>query len=100
MAKYATKPGDYVRELPNGLCEANATVVEVLHGALRRRRLVAFGGKFKEYRKQLKMQEVDEADMVHISEKEETCQCRICQSDLIPEMYQWQIGFRKYIKHS
>ncbi len=100
VAKYATKPGDYVRELPNGLCEANATVVEALHGALRRRRLVAFGGKFKEYRTQLKMQEVDEADMVHISEKEETCQCRICQSELIPEMYQWTIGLRKYIKHS
>ena len=26
VAKYATKPGDYVRELPNGLCEANAKV--------------------------------------------------------------------------
>ncbi len=100
VAKYATKPGDYVRELPNGLCEANALVVEALHGALRRRRLVAFGGKFKEYRKQLKMQEVDEADMVHISEKEDTCHCRICQSELIPEMYQWTIGLRKYIKHS
>ncbi len=100
VAKYATKPGDYVRELPSGLCEANATVVEALHRALRRRRLVAFGGKFKEYRKQLKMQEVDEADMVHISEKEETCHCRICQSELIPEMYQWTIGLRKYIKHS
>ena len=45
VAKYATKPGDYVRELPNGLCEANAKVVEALHVALRRRRLVAFGGE-------------------------------------------------------
>ncbi len=100
VAKYATKPGDYVRELPNGLCEANASVVEALHLALRRRRLVAFGGNFKEYRKQLKMQDVDEADMVHIREKEDTCQCRICQSDLIPEMYHWQIGLRKYIKNT
>ena len=98
VAKYATKPGDYVRELPNGLCEANANVVEVLHVALRRRRLVAFGGKFKEYRKQLKMQEVDEADMVHISEKEETCHCRICQSELVPEMYKWRLGLREYTK--
>ncbi|MCP3680001.1 MAG: protein rep [Gammaproteobacteria bacterium] len=75
-------------------------MVEALHGALRRRRLVAFGGKFKEYRKQLKMQEVEKADMVHINEKEKTCHCRICQSDLIPEMYHWQIGLRKYIKNT
>ncbi len=100
VAKYATQPGDYVRELPTGLSEANAPVVEALHVALRRRRLVAFGGKFKEYRQQLKMQDVDEADMVHISEKEDTCQCRICQSDLITEMYHWQIGLRKYIKNT
>tara|TARA_B100001996_G_scaffold200140_1_gene153180 strand:+ start:957 stop:2057 length:1101 start_codon:yes stop_codon:yes gene_type:complete len=98
VAKYATKPGDYVSALPNGLYEANATVVEALHAALRRRRLVAFGGKFKEYRKQLEMQEVDEADMVHISDKEETCCCRICESELIPEMYHWQIGLRQYVK--
>lgn len=98
VAKYATKPGDYVRELSNGLCEANEKVVEVLHVALRRRRLVAFGGKFKEYRKQLKMQDVEQSDMVHISEKEETCHCRICQSELVPEMYKWRLGLREYTK--
>ena len=98
VAKYATKPGDYVRDRPNGLCEANASVVEALHVALRRRRLVAFGGKFKEYRKQLKMQDVEQSDMVHISEKEETCHCRICQSELVPEMYKWRLGLREYTK--
>jgi plasmid rolling circle replication initiator protein Rep len=98
VAKYATKPGDYVRELPNGLCEANAKVVEALHVVLRRRRLVAFGGKFKEYRKQLKMQDIDESDMVHISEKEEVCHCRICQSELVPEMYKWRLGLMEYTK--
>ena len=98
VAKYATKPGDYVRDLPNGLCEANAKVVEALHMALRRRRLVAFGGKFKEYRKKLKMQDIESSDMVHISEQEETCHCRICQSELIPEMYKWRIGLRAYCR--
>ncbi len=98
VAKYATKPGDYVRELSNGLCEANAKVVETLHMALRRRRLVAFGGKFKEYRKKLKMQDIEFSDMVHISEQEETCHCRICQSELIPEMYKWRIGLRAYCR--
>ena len=98
VAKYVTKPGDYVRELSNGLCEANAKVVEALHGALRRRRLVAFGGKFKEYRKQLKMQDIDDSDMVHISEKEETCYCRIYQSELVPEMYKWRLELREYTK--
>lgn len=98
VAKYATKPGDYIRELSNGLCEANAKVLEALHVALRRRRLVAFGGEFKIYRKQLQQQEVEEADMVHISEKDETCHCRICQSELLPQMYTWQIGIRNYLK--
>lgn len=98
VAKYATKPGDYVRELSSGLCEANAKVVETLHVALRRRRLVAFGGKFKEYRKQLKMQYVEQSDMVHVSEKEEVCHCRICQSELVPEMYKWRLGLREYTK--
>ncbi len=98
VAKYATKPGDYVRDLPNGLCVANVKVVEALHVALRRRRLVAFGGKFKEYRRQLKMQEVEESDMVHISEKEEVCCCRICQSELISEMCKWQLGLKEYTK--
>ena len=98
VAKYATKPGDYVRKLSNGLCEANAEVVEALHVALRRRRLVAFGGKFKEYRKQLKMQDIEQSDMVHISEKEKICHCRICQSELVPEMYKWRLGLREYTK--
>lgn len=98
VAKYATKPGDYIEDLPNGLCRADEKVIETLHMALRRRRLVAFGGKFKEYRKQLKQQEVEESDMVHISEKQEICHCRICQSELLPEMYTWQIGLRQYVK--
>ena len=99
VAKYATKPGDYIRALPNGLCEANAKVLEALHIALRRRRLVAFGGEFKIYRKKLQQQEVEEADMVHISEKQKTCHCRICQSELLPKIYMWQIGLKQYVKN-
>jgi plasmid rolling circle replication initiator protein Rep len=98
VAKYATKPGNYVSKLPNGLYSANAKVVEVLHNALRRKRLVAFGGEFKEYRKQLKMQEVEQSDMVRITEEEKICHCRICQSELVPEMYKWRLGLREYVK--
>lgn len=100
VAKYATKPGDYIREIDNGLCVADKEVVETLHVALRRRRLVAFGGKFKEYRKQLKMDDIEKSDMVHIDEKTKECKCRICQSELIQEMYTWQIGLRQYVKNS
>lgn len=100
VAKYATKPGDYIREMDNGLCEADKEVIETLHTALRRRRLVAFGGKFKEYRKQMKMQDIEKSDMVHIEEKESACKCRICESELIQEMYTWQIGLRQYVKNS
>ena len=98
IAKYATKPSDYVKETKDGLCEAKAEVIEALHVAIRRRRLVAFGGKFKRYKQALKLAEVEEADMVKIDEKEKTCHCRVCESELLPQMYRWQIGLRQYVK--
>ena len=98
IAKYATKPSDYVKEKKNGLCEADVKVIEALHVAIRRRRLVAFGGEFKRYKQALKLAEVEEADMVKIDEKEKTCHCRVCESELLPQMYRWQIGLRQYVK--
>ena len=98
IAKYATKPSDYVKATKDGLCEADATVIEALHVAIRRRRFVAFGGEFKRYKKELKLAEVEEADMVKIDEKDQTCHCRVCESELLPQMYRWQIGLRQYVK--
>ena len=98
IAKYATKPSDYVKPTKDGLCDANAEVIEALHLAIRRRRLVAFGGEFKRYKQALKLAEVEEADMVKIDEKEQTCHCRVCESELLPQMYRWQIGLRQYVK--
>ena len=98
IAKYATKPSDYVKERKDGLCEAKVEVIEALHVAIRRRRLVAFGGEFKRYKQALKLAEVEEADMVKIDEKDQTCHCRVCESELLPQMYRWQIGLRQYVK--
>ena len=98
IAKYATKPSDYVKATKDGLCEADAKVIEALHVAIRRRRLVGFGGEFKRYKQALKLAEVEEADMVKIDEKEKTCHCRVCESELLPQMYRWQIGLRQYVK--
>jgi len=98
IAKYATKPSDYVKATKDGLCEADAKVIEALHVAIRRRRLVAFGGEFKRYKQALKLAEVEDADMVKIDEQEKTCHCRVCESELLPQMYRWQIGLRQYVK--
>ena len=98
IAKYATKSSDYVKATKDGLCEADSKVIEALHVAIRRRRLVAFGGEFKRYKQALKLAEVEEADMVKIDDKEKTCHCRVCESELLPQMYRWQIGLRQYVK--
>ena len=98
VAKYSTKPTDYVAKNKDGEYEANAAVVEVLHKALRRRRLVAFGGEFAKIRKDKKMQDVETANMVHVEGKPATCHCRICQSDLLHELYSWNLGVHQYVK--
>ena len=98
IAKYATKPSDYVKATKDGLCKAKAEVIEALHVAIRRRRLVAFGGEFKRYKQALKLAEVEDADMVKIDKQEKICHCRVCESELLPQMYRWQIGLRQYVK--
>lgn len=97
VAKYATKPSSYIKESPEGLFEASGHVVEVLHYALKGRRLVAFGGLFNELRKALKQVDVEEADLIQITDEEKPCLCSICQSGLIDELYRWYSGLREYV---
>jgi plasmid rolling circle replication initiator protein Rep len=97
VAKYATKPSSYIKESPEGLFEASGSVVETLHYALKGRRLVAFGGLFNELRKALKQVDVEEADLVQITDEEKPCLCSICQSGLVDELYRWYAGIRQYV---
>lgn len=97
VAKYATKPSSYIKESPEGLFEASGSVVETLHYALKGRRLVAFGGLFIDLRKALKQVDVEEADLVQITDEEKPCLCSICQSGLIDELYRWYSGIRQYV---
>jgi mevalonate kinase len=97
VAKYATKPSSYIKESSEGLFEASGHVVETLHYALKGRRLVAFGGLFNELRKALKQVDVEEADLIQITDEEKPCLCPICQSGLIDELYRWYAGIKQYV---
>jgi hypothetical protein len=100
VAKYATKPSSYVQENSNGLLEASPLIVEDLHYGLKGRRLVGFGGLFKQIREEKKMVDVEEADLIHIDEDGvvKECSCKICGSTLLEELYRWEIGLRQYRK--
>jgi len=97
VAKYATKPSTYVNREPSGDFTANSEVVKTLHDALKGRRLVAFGGLFGQLRKELKLKDIEQANLVNITEDEQPCTCPICQSTLREELYRWQIGVRQYV---
>lgn len=103
VSKYAVKPDSYIKSFGgkgSGKFKVKSEVLEVLHRALRGRRLVAVGGLFTEFRKKLKLDDVEKADLVHIAGDEKPCVCEICQSTLIEEIYRWQIGVRQYLKET
>lgn len=95
--KYAVKPTDWLLSDPDEACE----VVETFDVALRNRRLVGYGGLFREIRRELQMPdpESENADLIDIDEDgvSEDCRCSICQSGMMREMYKWHIGFRDYV---
>jgi len=96
VGKYATKPKDYVKRLSDGSYEADSEVVQVLHYALRNRRLVAYGGALKAIKKELKLVDVENADLVKIEGEDKECHCPICQSTLIETIYRWKLGLKDY----
>lgn len=95
IGKYAVKPSDYLVEDPD---EA-AAAVEILDKALKNRRLVAYGGLFKEIRRELHMKDPETADLIEVDEDgiSEGCQCSICQSGMMKEVYKWHVGLRNYV---
>lgn len=97
VAKYATKPSNYIEESPNGDFKALPEVIKTLHYALKSRRLIAFGGLFKELRKILKQVDIEKANLDDIDDQIKLCTCSICQSDLIDMFFNWDKKRRQYI---
>lgn len=97
VGKYATKPQNYVKRLPDGSYEAKSEVIQTLHYALRRRRLVAYGGSLKANQEELKLVDVENADLVTVEGEDKVCHCPICQSTLIDTVYNWCLGLKAYV---
>lgn len=96
-AKYLTKPGDYLKEsLPE---EKKAEIIGYLHGALKGRRIHAYGGIFKELKSQLGLLDIenDESNLIDIEELDK-CLCSVCQSELKEYVYTWLSARGDYVQ--
>ena len=97
--KYMVKPSSYLEPLPSGEYVADPNVLKTLHDALKKRRLIGFGGLFKQLRKELKQADIEQKNLVNIDEEETTsCLCKFCQSPLTEETYFFRLGFRNYVQ--
>jgi plasmid rolling circle replication initiator protein Rep len=90
VAKYAVKDADYLFRDE----ELTTRVVGELGAALKGRRLFAFGGIIKQIAKRLKMDKLDEGDLIHITENAEM---REDIADAII-LYSWDFGLKDYFR--
>ena len=97
--KYMVKPSSYLNPLPSGEYVADPNVLKTLHDALKKRRLIGFGGLFKKLRKELKQSDIEQTNLVNIDEDEPTaCLCKFCQTPLTEETYFFHLCLRNYVK--
>ena len=96
VAKYSVKVGDMLRQ------KNRKEVVETLDSVLRNRRFISYGGILNDARKELKaekkIQEIENSDLVNVSNEEKICACPICQSELIHAQYIWNNKKTDYFK--
>ena len=87
VAKYATKEEDLYTMDENNNKIANDEVIFTLDEALKGRRLISFSGVFKEYQQKLKLDDVEDGDLIH-------CDDDSIRSDLqyVLETYHWRCG--------
>ena len=95
ITKYAVK-GEFLSDVcPQ---EQAVRVVTVLANTLRNRRLIGFGGLFRDVRKFLKQEDVETGDLIRIGDDDpEAKVCKICGTKLLKHMYTWRSGVGKYI---
>lgn len=99
VAKYATKQSSYIKySRRDHKYVADPDVIMNLHNGLKNKRLLGFGGLFKEIKVDLNMQDFDSdnADLVSIGDDPRTC-CSICNERY--ELYQanYNEKHKKYI---
>lgn len=86
-SKYAVKDKDYVTKKGVGIDR----VIDLLDNVLKNRRLVAYGGNMKEIKKQLKLDDAIDGDLINTKGEE-------LREDLgyIVERYAWHVGYKGY----
>lgn len=91
VAKYAVKDSDYIIADD---WELTISTVRLLDTALANRRLVAYGGKFKELHKKLNLDDEENGDLIlnGIDSKEK-------EENISEVTYSWNIGYSQYMKH-
>ena len=90
VAKYSTKAGDII-----SFDDWDLTVetVRVLDAALSDRRLIAYGGKFKELHKQLNLDDTEDGDLVHTTDGADEL------DDVSDELlFWWHTGYARYVR--
>lgn len=97
VAKYATKPADYI-DLKDE-ADTDATV-RLLTEALAGTRLVAWGGLLRQVLRDLMSREqvddLENGDLVHLGQ-DHGPQCTVCGSDLQEHLYHWVVGVTQYV---
>lgn len=93
VGKYATKPSNYVAELPNGDFIACKGVVRGLAKGIAGKRLIAFGGIMSEYHKMLKLADADSdsVDLIHVENESASIDA------VMKQVYRWNVGLRQYV---
>ena len=93
VTKYAAKPGSYL--IASDL-DATVDAVATLAGALRGRRLCAWGGVCKEAAQALHLDSLETGDLVHIDEDATGDPAADAVSQYVA--YHWALGIRNYIQ--
>ncbi|MBC9721983.1 MAG: protein rep [Lactobacillus sp.] len=91
-AKYTVKDNDFL--IPDNE-ELQDKTVAILTHALTSRRLIAFGGVFKEVHKQLKLDDIDKGDLVNVEGEELRDDV-----DYYRKVVMWNFGYSNYYINS
>lgn len=90
-SKYAVKDCDYV--VPDDW-DLTIETVRTLDIALKNRRLIAYGGIFANAKKQLKLDDAENGDLIHVDETHEKN-----ENEIRDEIYFWHTGYSQYMRN-
>nr|CRY96473.1 hypothetical protein [uncultured prokaryote] len=88
MAKYSVKDADYIKPEDWELSEE---IVRCLDKVLMHRRLIAFGGVFREWHKKLNLDDAVDGDLVHVDSE-----CLEEDEKGLILSYEWNVGYQQY----